>query len=60
MNVAGGDVGAQVRAHEDARILHPTKVDGDSMVCGPLYYIQIRGYSIQDTRQHHTRHKKQE
>ena len=48
MHLAGGGVGAQVGAHEDARILHLAKVDGESMVWGAL--ILHPEYRILDTR----------
>ena len=43
-----GNVVAPGGAHENARILHPAKVDGDSMVWGSL--ILHPDYRILDTR----------
>ena len=48
LDLAGVSVGAQAGALEDARILSPGKVGGDSVVWAP-YIIQISGSWIQDT-----------
>ena len=51
LDLAGGDVGAQVGAREDARILSPGQVEGDNMVWGSLYYARLQdlGYKTQDS-----------
>ena len=60
LDLAGVGVDARAGAREDARDLSSGKVGGDNGVWGALYYIQITGSWIQDTRQHHAGHRRQE